>query len=216
MVVSLFYSPHCNIKRFISQYLFKTKQTPTNPKMDLSYSLDILFMLLAVLAVRHTLPSYEQMNATDPPSTPRSHKFAHLSSTPSSPAILSPTPHSPHSPFGRGATSLLSPIPKRDSLAVPQITLTPELRGATRPKHGRKSVSFSLSSMDELIAKKEVNSKKRPPTPFARSYYGKMEEIEGDVPLPALPRAVEQIRHNAEGRDAMGVKKGWLMPRGSV
>lgn len=185
--------------------------------MDLSYSLDILFMLLALLAVRHTLPSIEQINATDPPSTPRSHQFTHLSSTPSSPAILSPTPHSPHSPFGRGATSLLSPIPKRDSLAVPQITLTPELRGATRPKHGRKSVSFSLSSMDELIAKKEINSKKRPPTPFARSYHGKMEEYEeGGVPLPALPRAVEQIKHNAEGRDAMGVKKGWLMPRGSV
>ena len=185
--------------------------------MDLSYSLDILFMLLAVLAVRHTLPSYEQINATDPPSTPQSHKFNHLPSTPSSPALHTPTPHSPHSPFGRGATSLLSPTPKRDSLAVPQITLTPELRGATRPKHGRKSVSFSLSSMDDLQAKREIVSKKRPPTPFARSYHGKMEEVDiGAVPVPALPKAVEQIRHSAEGRDAMGVKKGWLMPRGSV
>jgi hypothetical protein len=71
--------------------------------------------------------------------------------------------------------------------------------------------------MDELMAKREIVSKKRPPTPFARSYHGKMEEIDdGEVPVPALPRAVEQIRHNAEGRDAMGVKKGWLMPRGSV
>jgi hypothetical protein len=165
-----------------------TNAKPNQPKMDLSYSLDILFMLLAFMAVRHTLPSYEQINAADPPSTPRSHKFNHLSSTPSSPAILSPTPRSPHSPFGRGATSLLSPQPKRDSLAVPQITLTPELRGTTRPKHGSKSVSFSLSSMDEVMAKREVVSKKRPPTPFARSYHGKMEEIDdGEVPVPALP-----------------------------
>jgi hypothetical protein len=183
--------------------------------MDLSYSLDILFMLLALLAVRHTLPSHEQINSTDPPSTPRGHKFSHLSSR--SPDIHSPTPISPHSPFGRGATSLLSPRPSRDSLAVPQITLTPELRGATRPKHGRKSVSFSLSSMDELMAKREVISKKRPPTPFARSYHGKLEEQEDEEPpVPALPRAVEQTRQSADGRDAMGVKKGWLMPRGSV
>jgi hypothetical protein len=42
--------------------------------------------------------------------------------------------------------------------------------------------------MDELIAKKEINSKKRPPTPFARSYHGKMEEYEeGGVPLPHTP-----------------------------
>jgi hypothetical protein len=42
--------------------------------------------------------------------------------------------------------------------------------------------------MDELMAKREVVSKKRPPTPFARSYHGKMEEIDdGEVPVPALP-----------------------------
>jgi hypothetical protein len=66
--------------------------------------------------------------------------------------------------------------------------------------------------MDELMAKRE--SRKRPPTPFARSYHGKVNEQEEQA--PPLPKAVEQMRSNADGRDAMGVKKGWLMPRGSV
>jgi hypothetical protein len=190
--------------------------------MDLSYSLDILFMLLALLAVRHTLPSLEQINNTDAPSTPRHLAFDHLTSPKASPSP-SGLPRSPASPFGRGATSLLSPVPKRDSLAVPQITLTPDLlrtKVASRPKHGRKSVSFSLSSMDELMAKRESKEiRKRPPTPFNRSYldHGPIEDGDGDEdPVPRLPRAVEQMRARPDARDAMGVKKGWLMPRGSV
>jgi hypothetical protein len=72
--------------------------------------------------------------------------------------------------------------------------------------------------MDELMAKRE--SKKRPPTPFNRSYLGHGPiddgEAEDEIPVPPLPKAVEQMRASPDARDAMGVKKGWLMPRGSV
>lgn len=176
--------------------------------MDLSYSLDILFMILAFLAVRSTLPSLEQINShseSEPP-TPSGFQFKPQTfaspyptkAGPHSPAP-SPSPRSPHTPFSG----------RRDSLAVPQITLTPDLVSRTRSKHGRKAVSFSLSSMDELVTRR--SSLKRPPTPYTQGPSASLDEEKAAA--PPVPAGVEQMTASLEARDGMGVKKEWLMPK---
>lgn len=185
--------------------------------MDLSYSLDILFMLLAFLAFRRTLPTLEQINASESePSTPAGFTFH----PPNFGAVRTPlsTPSPAPAPSPSSQASGQRGHVRRDSLAVPQITLTPDLVARTRPrpKHGRKTVSFSLSSMDELVARR--SAPKRPPTPYivqeSSDSNSKMSDTNAiEDPMPSsVPVGIERLSASPETRDAMGVKKEWLMP----
>lgn len=192
----------------VSQTQQKYQSVPTDT-MDLSYSLDILFMVLAFFAVRRTLPSREQINAHSESEPPTPSGFQFKPQTFASPYPTQTQAHSPvPSPVPRSPATPLHAHARRDSLAVPQITLTSDLVSRTRPKHGRKAVSFSLSSMDELANRR--THLKRPPTPYT---LGPGEGNDTKVAVPTLPLGVEQISASLEARDGMGVKKEWLMPR---
>ncbi|WWC73547.1 uncharacterized protein I206_107519 [Kwoniella pini CBS 10737] len=80
-----------------------------------------------------------------------------------------------------------SPLPSPGYLSVPSITITPSSlgnlpikpplpgAGGVKGKHKKKSVSFSLSSMDDLkqnentLSNSNVIKRFRPPTPFFKS-----------------------------------------------
>ncbi|KAK1923508.1 hypothetical protein DB88DRAFT_300833 [Papiliotrema laurentii] len=182
-------------------------------------SLDVLFLMLALLLI----PS-----SSDIPLNPDSTKGPTEQTRQSHSAPTSPAPSqskdqylSPPVPSGHSTPSqspLVSPTPS--TLAVPCITLTPEHSTATnrpshRPAHQRKSVSFSLSSMDELQPKQSEQNRKRPPTPFVS---GPVSPAASNIasneasPAPSMPGTPADMSHNLHTVDPMGVQKSWLMP----
>ena len=162
-------------------------------------SLDLFFLLvtLAMIPAAHWIkPHFGPHRAPRP--------------SPISPFLNVRSAHS--TPTG---TPLASPKPSAH-LEVPQIRIVPE-----RPRgHKRKSVSFSLSSMDELHhgTVTSVEHKKRPPTPYVvgPSSPGKVTEepeesgdsLEGGIPNGAAT----PLAHSKNAIDPMGVAKKWLLP----
>ncbi|WRT69553.1 uncharacterized protein IL334_006540 [Kwoniella shivajii] len=131
--------------------------------MDLlSSSVDIAFLLLTLLVIYH-----------HPISSSANPNF----NSNSNQEVTVPPPNSHNHGLEPG-----SPHPSPGYLAVPSITVTrpsrPPLPGAggAQGRHKKKSVSFSLSSMDDLIPSSSNNPsssssssswyKRRPPTPF--------------------------------------------------
>lgn len=163
--------------------------------MDLQISLDVLFLILALLV----LPSCRFLPAHDdvpPPSadTPR-FLVVPTQSTHSTPA------DSPH------------PSPGFVSLAVPSITLTPDRpdlpNPSVRPSHKRKSVSFSISSIDGLQPDSRIEHRKRPPTPYIAAPIspGSILHRSGT----SMPGSPTELSHSRGVIDPMGVQKSWLM-----
>ena len=169
--------------------------------MDTHISLDVLFFILALLI----LPSTRYL--VPPPGTePISPR------PPTSGRYLAVPGHS-----GR-STPAASPLPSPSfaSLAVPSITFTPD-RPAHRPSHKRKSVSFSISSIDNLpveIGNMQAH-RKRPPTPFIAaqpSPAGSISSRASPAPsLPGSPMEMDQLSHSRAVIDPMGVQKSWLL-----
>ncbi|RXK35323.1 hypothetical protein M231_07426 [Tremella mesenterica] len=114
------------------------------------------------------------------------------------------------SPLPSAHSSLPSPLPSPRPMAtleVPKITFSQEgLK--KREKRKSKSVSFSISSLDEIINDGEKNKGKRPPTPWVR---GPVSPSAREESVPGTP--LTPLSHSYEAVDPMGVKKGWLMPR---
>jgi hypothetical protein len=100
------------------------------------------------------------------------------------------------------------PTPSGDT-PMPSPMPSPMPAMVSRPTHGhkRKSVSFSLSSMDQVMASAKVTDK-RPPTPWVarRAPSPSDDEDEDMVELPKTPFR----RHSDDVVDPMGVKKSWL------
>ena len=98
--------------------------------------------------------------------------------------------------------------------AVPTITITPD-RNLLRPGHKRKSVSFSLTSIDDLNIDNpnNNNARKRPPTPFVSGPVSPSQRIaEEESPAPSMPGTpATSLFHNVQAIDPMGVQKKWLM-----
>lgn len=95
-----------------------------------------------------------------------------------------------------------------DYLAVPSITVTPD--HIAHPRQKRKSVSFSISSLDDVIPRRDQGeaSKRRPPTPFVSGPVSPSQWSDGspDASAPGTP-----LTQNVEMVDPMGVQKKWLM-----
>ncbi|OCF43882.1 hypothetical protein I317_02325 [Kwoniella heveanensis CBS 569] len=145
--------------------------------MDLfAGAIDLAFILLAILLIhRHHVPDAPQATASTPGAVPSPRP-------PSSP--LSSNPNSPSPSSGADRHGLLNvpsitvthPQNQRNQaqLAVP-MPLRPALPGAggAKGRHKKKSVSFSLSSMDDFLPPSPGGDdggllKRRPPTPFMR------------------------------------------------
>ena len=124
---------------------------------------------------------------------PGAHMFTNSNSNspPSGTEVPPQVPSAPH-----------TPIP---SPAVPAITITPDRPSSeNRPAHSRKSVSFSLTSLDDLDA--HAHRPRRPPTPFVSS------SRRGDVtPSPAPSVPATPMVHSHQAVDPMGAQKDWLM-----
>lgn len=117
------------------------------------------------------------------------HVGTHIDRAPLSIEIQPPTPS--------GDTPMPSPMPS----PMPAMVVRPD------HSHKRKSVSFSLSSMDQVMASAKV-SDKRPPTPWVarRAQTPSEDEEEDEIELPRTPIR----RHSEDVVDPMGVKKAWL------
>ena len=175
--------------------------------MDLGSFLDSLFVILAFLIIPLTWYTAPEITHT-------------TSSQPQFLSVHSPSAH--NTPVGSPMTS-----PKLSEMMIPTITLTPDrfepVRGA-RPSHGsahkRKSVSFSLSSMDEVNPPNIHANKKRPPTPFVKgpaspNVAASKESSANASPASSAPASpvppIPVLGHNTQIVDSMGVKKQWLM-----
>ncbi|ORX37824.1 hypothetical protein BD324DRAFT_401837 [Kockovaella imperatae] len=167
--------------------------------MDLfASSIDVFFLLLTLALIPASQWMTESHQPLDhgPPHTPLSSSFLKVRSTQSTPT----------------ASPLASPKPSSDLLQVPEIRLVPE-----RPKgHKRKSVSFSLSSMEELHQSSAggMDPKKRPPTPYVLgpSSPGKIND-DDNQPGDGLPHGpMSPLAHSKHVVDPMGVEKKWLLP----
>ncbi|WWD20186.1 hypothetical protein CI109_104662 [Kwoniella shandongensis] len=215
----------------------------------LSTTIDIAFLILALLLIpgssflhNHGHTNEANGNFQDHPTSP------FTPTTPKSP----PVPHFSH-------------LSVPGVLPVPSITITPshsfshshsDSHSLTqssgdmsfhRPKpflvggHRRKVVSFSLSSLDEILSPSEHGgnspiSRRRPPTPFVRpplggglqspltpyTESGTNSPVGSPLPSPgtvggggtqtASPSlSPVEMSHAPEGEDTMGVKKKWLM-----
>ncbi|KAK4689414.1 hypothetical protein P7C73_g687, partial [Tremellales sp. Uapishka_1] len=123
------------------------------------------------------------------------------------PRIQTLTAHStPPTPIPTPPTE--SPMPSA-GLVIPSITITPDIEH--RPSHKRKSVSFSLSSVEDFGI--HLHKQRRPPTPFVSgpvSPSASASEVEGVSALGALSPGMPMM-HSHQAEDPMGVKKGWLM-----
>jgi hypothetical protein len=106
---------------------------------------------------------------------------------------------SPHS------TPISSPAPTprvgSHTLPIPSITITP----SHRPSNKRKSVSFSITSLDEI--KLPIGKPHRPPTPFVMG--PSSPEFATEVMSVAMP--LTPLENCKTVVDSMGVQKGWLM-----
>jgi hypothetical protein len=170
--------------------------------MDLwSTLLDLSFLALALV---HFHFRFAQRTNIDPHQNQHAPLSAGIPHTPLSAA----TGHS------AAGSPLTSPLP-----VIPQITITPD-----RPKlghgfgHKRKSVSFSLSSMDEIVSH---THQKRPPTPYVRgpaspSEKALLEQTSPSAspltsPSPGSSLPGTPLGHSVHVMDPMGVQKKWLM-----
>ena len=153
--------------------------------MDLTASLDLMFLLLALALI----PASKYL-----PTPPRD-----VQEPLTSPFLRVPGRSTQSTPSG-------TPVPSSGfNLDIPRIAITPPRPGLS---HKRKSVSFSLSHMDELHQK---GGRRRPPTPFViapASPYKPSPEPSPAQLIPASP-ALVQSKHST---DSMGVEKSWLMP----
>lgn len=185
-----------------------------------SSSIDLLFLILAILATRsmtlhQNQSGHQQQQSRSNDNNQRSTSTARVNGAfvdaglPETPltATFSFEQTEGQGPGGRFLSTTSSPTAAPHALPVPQITLTgdkeqvyhhnngyqegyvgaivhdqdilhpiprttlafrPTLRGSNS-KHGRKSVSFSLSSMDEIVKSPGYKPiARRPPTPFVR------------------------------------------------
>lgn len=208
-VPTLYINPSSIITRlFLTHHLTNPPSTGSSPipstMVIFSFaSLDVLFLILALLVIPGTryLPSpHPPLN---PPTSPRPLASPYLT-VPGQSAHSTPS----NSPLPSPALSA--------SLTVPTITLTPDASRAThRPSHKRKSVSFSLSSMDDLNFPQEPNHRKRPPTPFVSGPISPALSSKGASPVPRSPGSpgvpMIELSHNVKVTDSMGVQKSWLM-----
>ncbi|WVQ79384.1 hypothetical protein IAT38_001481 [Cryptococcus sp. DSM 104549] len=152
---------------------------------SVSSSIDIFFLIIALFLIPSITLS---PTATTPP---------HLPPTPSIDAFSPPsTPMTPHTPHGHSASHLGVP-------GVPSITITPEppFHSSSRPRsgsgtrrmlgkwaHKRKSVSFSLSSIDDIALPPSAAAspnKRRPPTPFVKGGLKSPSPSPGGSPMPS-------------------------------
>lgn len=125
------------------------------------------------------------------------------------------TPHSPLSPEAASPHSATFEKISINTLGVPTITLTPDRPPSEanhRRRHKRKSVSFSLSSLKEIIPDRadEVSEKpkKRPPTPFVSALFSPLRSA-NPAPAPSTPGT--PLSQSLDFVDPMGVQKKWLM-----
>ncbi|GFZ50011.1 hypothetical protein JCM24511_07764 [Saitozyma sp. JCM 24511] len=164
--------------------------------MDLcSTLLDLSFLAPALVL----FPRFAQQTTLDP------HQNQHAP----------PSAGLPHTPLSAATGHSAAGSPLTSPLPIPQITITPD-----RPKlghgfgHKRKSVSFSLSSMDEIVPH---THQKRPPTPYVRGPASPSEKamLEQTSPLtsssPGSSSPGTPLGHSAHVMDPMGVQKKWLM-----
>ncbi|KAL7424982.1 hypothetical protein Q5752_000669 [Cryptotrichosporon argae] len=174
--------------------------------MSTSAALDALFLLLALLAAR----------TFHAPSHPSDQTFA----LPAHPPLTPLTPRTPLSPASAARSSAVGPLGP-----VPLITITPDvhapsaapppswpsagrgihLRRRPSASHKRKSVSFSLSSMDDMLPPATPTPHRRPPTPFVAH----VPPPSPDPAAPSLPAT--PMAHSKQSEDPMGVQKMWLM-----
>ena len=198
-------SPDANLSCDLSEWSAEEAQKlPIYLVMDLDslpVSLDFIFLILTLLFF--PLAAKVVPYLPDARRPPRHSIEIGAFSPPPSP-LYSPIP-----------TICISPSPDLLTVPRPNIATRPALISAAsagvvalkpvRPTHGkRKSVSFSLSSMDEI--EKSEERTKRPPTPFIDPGDPSPEVSPAASPLP------EAMYHNLECVDTMGVKKEWLMP----
>ena len=179
--------------------------------MDLlTVSLDVLFLILALMV----LPSTNLLLPPSAPPTPTTWSHPKAGTEARSPAPTSPLPSPflavPGSAHSAPSSAPSSPAP---AMAVPAITITPD-RPAQRPSHShkRKSVSFSISSLDDLRLPDALGgkNKKRPPTPFVSGPVSPAGATDAS-PAPSVPATPVVMGHNLAVVDPMGVKKAWLM-----
>lgn len=189
--------------------------------------LDVLFIaLLIVMYVPTGQPTSAGPRGDTAPMSPLMPGSPYISLHQSASGRSTPSP----SPLPRGFGDTLKvpsphrPIANSDNVDsnLPTIVLTDHGR---RPAHKRKSVSFSLSSIEDLTDNDDASGgggcggghKKRPPTPFvsglASPSQRKIEEEPsagsgaGGVPrMPGTP-----LTHSVHYTDPMGVQKKWLM-----
>lgn len=156
-------------------------------RMDiLTAILDILFLLIAIAFF------------------PSAHFFADPSAVvdpidPTPPVDNSDARAKPSSQSTPATSPLCSPVPPY--LSVPTIRIIPE-----RPSHKRKTVSFSVTSTDEVVNGILIKQR-RPPTPFVSGPVSPGQEKVEDVRTPETPMVPSHM-----AVDPMGVQKGWLMP----
>lgn len=183
-----------------------------------SISIDTLFLILTLLLV----PSISR--------TPQ------LNVTPPDDLLISPpvTPLSPITPASPSSSHLSVPAVDMSSM-IPSITFTPDAPEiysrhrrssfgslTKRFGHKRKSVSFSLSAIDDVLPSQASPNKRRPPTPFVRRPKSPSPSLSSANSQPGTPIPVvvgvtgegmaEDMTHRKDVEDAMGVKKKWLMP----
>ncbi|WVF68537.1 hypothetical protein IAT40_003305 [Kwoniella sp. CBS 6097] len=147
--------------------------------MDIfSGSVDLAFILLALLLIhRHQIPQAAPATASTPGAVPSPRPPSSPSSNANSP-VPSPRADSSHGMLNVPSITVTHPQhqhqQKQPQLAVP-MPLRPALPGAggAKGRHKKKSVSFSLSSMDDFLPPSPGGGdggliRRRPPTPFQR------------------------------------------------
>ncbi|ALO60564.1 hypothetical protein CNE02035 [Cryptococcus deneoformans JEC21] len=182
-----------------------------------SVSIDTLFLVLTLLLI----PSISR--------TPQ------LNITPPGDLLISP-PASPLSPItpASASSSHLSVPGVGMPFVVPSIILTPDAPETysrsrrssigsltKRFGHKRKSVSFSLSAIDDVLPPQTSPNKRRPPTPFVKGPTSPSPSVSSANSQPGTPIHViagitgegtaQSMTHGKDVEDAMGVKKKWLM-----
>ncbi|ORY34859.1 hypothetical protein BCR39DRAFT_515176 [Naematelia encephala] len=173
--------------------------------MDLYSSIVDIIFLIAIIFISYKTPlSYpiplalrntNTETATDPP---------HSASTPTSPNLNMVVPTITITP-DRPVT--LTPDRPASIISDRQVTITSD-RAVSAMHHKRKSVSFSLSSIEELHDPIIGSGKnKRPPTPFVLNPPIVLSPSSSPVPsLPGTPMGDSRL-----AIDPMGVEKRWLM-----
>lgn len=179
--------------------------------------IDTLFLILTLLLIP-SISRTPQLNITPPDDL--------LISSPASPL-------SPMTPASASSSHLT--VPGVDTpFVVPSITLTQDAPETYfRPRrssfgsltkrfgHKRKSVSFLVSAIDDVLPPQASSNKRRPPTPFVKGPKSPSPNVSPANSQPGTPTpviagvtgegTVQSMTHRKDIEDAMGVKKKWLM-----